>query len=55
MTLVERIKNAHPQLTDADFAQNIVVQNDGDGRGDYLAEWNHPAIPRPTDEQLKGN
>lgn len=23
-----------------------------DGKGDYIAKWEHPTLPRPTDEQL---
>lgn len=53
MTLYEKIKAIYPQLTDADFALGVVLlQNDSDGRGDYIAAWNHPTLPRPTEEQL---
>ena len=55
MTLPEKIKTIYPELTDADFAPitgNIRLQNDSDGRGDYIAKWDHPTLPRPTDEQL---
>jgi len=54
MTLYEKIKAIYPQLTDADFGivGIIRLQNDGDDRGDYIAEWNHPTLPRPTEEQL---
>lgn len=53
MTLYEKIIAIYPELTMTDFADRyITLQNDGDGRGDYIAEWNHPTLPRPTDEQL---
>jgi hypothetical protein len=54
MNLYEKIKQLYPQLTDIDFAPNgtIRLQNDSDGRGDYIAKWEHPTLPRPTDEQL---
>lgn len=52
MTLYDKIIALHPELTDADFLTTIRLQNDSDGRGDYIAEWNHPTLPRPTDEQL---
>jgi len=52
MTLVEKIKSLRPNITDADFMDNIIVQNDSDGRGDYIAQWNHPTESRPTDEEL---
>ena len=55
MTLYEKIKLLYPSLTDVDFhAINGVIQlqNDSDGKGDYIAKWDHPTLPRPTDEQL---
>jgi len=29
----------------------IRLQNDLDGKGDYIAKWEH-TLPRPTNEQL---
>ena len=55
MTLYEKIKALYPQLTGEDFTTVIVLQNDSDGRGDYIAKWEHPTLPRPTDEQLAAN
>ena len=52
MTLYEKIKTIYPELTDADFLTTITLQNDSDGNGDYIKEWNHPTLPRPTEEQL---
>ena len=52
MTLYEKIKALYPDLTDRDFMFVIKLQNDSDGNGDYIAEWNHPTLPRPTEEQL---
>jgi len=52
MTLPEKIKAIYPELSDADFMSVIVLQNDSDGKGDYIAEWNHPTLTKPTDEQL---
>ena len=54
MTLYEKIKKIHPELSSSDFLTVIVLRNDGDERGDYIAEWNHETLPRPTDEQLEG-
>jgi hypothetical protein len=53
MTLPEKIKNIYPSLTDSDFCPEgtIRIQNDSDGKGDYIAKWEH-TLPRPTDEQL---
>jgi hypothetical protein len=52
--LVEKIKTIYPQLIDADFSPRgtIVIQNDSDGKGDYIAKWEHPTFARPTEEQL---
>jgi hypothetical protein len=52
MTLYEKIIALYPQLTDQDFVKLIVLQNDGDEKGDYLASWNH-TLPKPTQEQLQ--
>jgi len=52
MTLYEKIKAIYPQLTDNDFFTVITLQNDSDGRGDYIAKWEHPTLSRPTEEQL---
>ena len=56
MNIIEKIKTIYPELTDADFAPitgTIILQNDSDGKGDYIAKWEHPTLARPTDEQLK--
>ena len=52
MNLYEKIIDLYPELTDRDFARVITLQNDSDGRGDYIAKWEHPTLPRPTEEQL---
>ncbi len=52
MTLYEKIKAIYPELQDADFMDTIRLQNDSDGKGDYIKEWNHPTLSRPTEEQL---
>lgn len=51
-SLYEKIKAIYPELQDADFMDTIRLQNDSDGNGDYIAFWNHPTLPRPTEEQL---
>jgi len=52
MTLPEKIKNLYPELTDHDFMTVIILQNDSDGKGDYIAKWEHPTLAKPTTEQL---
>ena len=57
MELYAKIMLLYPSLAEKDFAPvtgTIVLQNDSDGRGDYIREWNHPTFPKPTDEQLSG-
>jgi hypothetical protein len=53
--LMEKIKTIYPSLMDDDFIgrfATITLQNDSDGKGDYIAKWEHPTLPRPTDEEL---
>jgi hypothetical protein len=52
MTLYDKIMALYPDLTTQDFLTVITLQNDTDGRGDYIAKWEHPTLPRPTEEQL---
>jgi hypothetical protein len=52
MTLHEKIKTIYSELTDRDFMTVITLQNNSDGRGDYIAKWEHPTLARPTQEQL---
>ena len=55
MTLYDKIKSIYPQLTNRDFEfETITLQNDSDGRGDYIAKWEHPTLTRPTQIQLDG-
>jgi hypothetical protein len=51
MTLYDKIMAIYPQLEQQDFITTISLQNDSDGKGDYIAKWEH-TLPRPTDEQL---
>jgi hypothetical protein len=56
MTLPEKIISLYPSITSDDFSPfgTILLQNDSDGRGDYIAKWEHPDYPQPTEEQLAG-
>ena len=51
--LYNKIKTLYPELTDSDFDSVITLQNDSDGKGDYIAKWEHPTLAKPTEEQLK--
>jgi len=52
MNLYEKIMAIYPTLTDNDFLTVIHLKNDSDGKGDYIAKWEHPTLLKPTDEQL---
>jgi hypothetical protein len=55
MNLYEKIKAIYPELQDSDFISSfgtILLQNDSDDKGDYIAKWEHPTLAKPTEEQL---
>jgi hypothetical protein len=52
MNLYKKIKALYPSLEDKDFFTVITLQNDSDGKGDYIAKWEHPTLAKPTAEQL---
>ena len=64
MTLYEKIIKLYPELAPTKDANEndvinsafmdltIILQNDGDEKGDYIAKWDHPTLSKPTDEQL---
>ena len=55
MSLAAKIKKIYPSLTREDFdvthTGTIMVQNDSDGKGDYIKSWSYD-IAEPTDDQL---
>jgi hypothetical protein len=52
MTLYDKIIKLYPNLTPQDFTTVITLQNDSDGKGDYIKNWAHPTLAKPTDEEL---
>ena len=52
MTLYEKIMSIYSELIFQDFLTVITLQNDSDGKGDYIAKWEHPTLARPTAEEL---
>jgi hypothetical protein len=53
-SLYEKIKALYPTLNDAEFRLEygtIALVKEGDI--EYIAKWEHPTLPRPTDEQLQ--
>lgn len=56
MNLYDQITQIYPQLKSDPlaFSTVIILQDDKDGRGSYIAKWEHATFAKPTDEQLKG-
>lgn len=55
MTLSEKIISIYPELAGIPFSRvDITVQDDSDGKGPYIAAWNHPTLKQPTQAQLDG-
>jgi hypothetical protein len=58
MTLHDKIIAIYPELDISNPIQNpfangtITLQNDSDGKGDYIAKWEHSTLAKPTDEEL---
>ena len=50
--MYDKIIALYPSLTQQDFLTVITLQNDSDGKGDYIAKWEHPTLAKPTDEEL---
>jgi len=55
MTLYEKIIQIYPELSTHDFSRGVILlQDNSDGDGDYIAKWEHPTLTRPTQAQLDG-
>ena len=55
MALYDKILAVRPNLKEDDFLLDkvkIMLQNDRDGKGDYIKIWNHPTETQPTQEEL---
>jgi len=54
-TLFEKIIQIYPEITYLDFSPDvgtIQLQNDSDGKGDYIKSWTNQTYMQPTQEQL---
>ena len=51
--MYDKIIKLYPELATFDFTTVIILQNDSDGKGDYIKEWNHPTYSKPTEDELK--
>jgi hypothetical protein len=55
VNLYQRIIALYPELSQQKelfFDGTIRLQDDSDGNGPYIAQWEHPALAEPTQEQL---
>jgi len=50
MELWQKIRETYPELTDDDFIKTIMLQDDSDGKGAYIAAWNYS---KPIPDGLK--
>ena len=50
-TKVKKYLEANSKTWEAE-KDNIQLQNDSDGNGDYIHTWNVDGLTKPTDEQL---
>ena len=41
-------------VSSVDFTADVMLQDDSNGQGPYIKEWNHPTLAKPTQEQLDG-
>ena len=49
--MYDKIIALYPELKDEILLfVGIILQDEGNGV--YIAQWNHPTLPRPTDEEL---
>ena len=39
-------------VSDVDFLSDVILQDDSNGSGPYIKEWNIEGITKPTDEQI---
>ena len=39
-------------VSNVDFTKDVLLQDDSNGAGPYIKEWNVSGVAKPTDEQL---
>ena len=55
MSLYDKIVAKYPELKVEDFhpvSGSILLQDDSDGFGPYIAKWEHPTLSQPSDSEL---
>ena len=43
---------ANNGVANVDFMKDVLLQDDSNGQGPYIKEWNVSGVAQPTDEQL---
>ena len=43
---------ANNGVANVDFTTDVLLQDDSNGQGPYIKEWNISSVAKPTDEQL---
>ena len=43
---------ANNGVAEVDFMTDVLLQDDSNGQGPYIKEWNISSVTKPTDEQL---
>jgi hypothetical protein len=51
-TKVKLYCEANSKVANFDTGGNVILQNDSDGKGDYIASWSVDGLTKPTDSQL---
>ena len=51
-TKVRLYCEANSKVANFDIGGNVTLQNDSDGKGDYIASWSVDGLTKPTDSQL---
>ena len=53
-SLASKVKQycANNGVAEVDFLSDVRLQDDSDGQGPYIKEWNVSGVAQPTDEQL---
>ena len=50
--LYEKLLTLHPDLRGGKYLLDLSIIIQDDGEGPYIAKWEHPSIPKPTDAEL---
>ena len=53
-SLSSKVKHycANNGVAEVDFLKDVLLQDDSNGQGPYIKEWNVSGVAQPTDEQL---